>query len=224
MDNAESSSARDEVAETVSPEPERMPENNNSTSPSRRPKRNLMLEKWQAVEREGFDLDEFYRETDEALDKVEAQKREGKELYFFYGSLMYPEMLRHALQLPELPRLRPAEVVGYHVKLWGSYSAFFDGESVEPVRRMAYEVEGGEQKDRLQNYETDCYRTSKCLICLDGEEEKVLGTIFMWNGDTDELDEGVLTMRAGRPIWVGSFVISSGDMVLSGDLGVSTLD
>lgn len=35
-----------------------------------------MLEKWQAVERDSFDLDEFYRKSDEALDKVEAQKGE----------------------------------------------------------------------------------------------------------------------------------------------------
>lgn len=61
---------------------------------------------------------------------------------------------------------------------------------------MAYEVETPEQKDKLAKYETECYRTMDFYIHVAGEEEPVLGTTFVWNGDADDLDEGVFDVES----------------------------
>lgn len=94
-------------------------------------------------------------------------------------------MLQHVLDLPALPELKPAEVVGLHIKMWGPYPALINGEPGEALRGMAYEVEDGEQKYQLARYETECYRTRNFYISVLGEM-KVLGTTFAWNGDPDE--------------------------------------
>ncbi|ROW03030.1 hypothetical protein VMCG_05738 [Cytospora schulzeri] len=196
MDNAESPSTREEVAERIYPDREHLPA---SISPSDLlflPRRNIILEKWQAAERDGYDGIEDNRKVAEAVEEEEARDRVKREYYFFYGSLMYPEMLRHVLGLSELPEVKPAEVLGYRTKLWGPYPALVDGEPGEPVKGMACEIEGGEHKDRLQDYETACYRTAKCMIRVEGLEEAVLGTTFMWNGDEDDLDDGSFDQKS----------------------------
>lgn len=126
-----------------------------------------------------------------------AEEREGNSLYFFYGSLMDPSVLRHVLNLAERPRLRPASNVGYHVKMWGPYPALTltDEATRTVVRGMAYEIQGSKEKDRLAAYETGNYREHKCLICVDGSEEKVFGTTFVWAGDDAHLKEGSFDLR-----------------------------
>lgn len=49
--------------------------------------------------------------TDEVI-----EERSGDALYFFYGSLMDLPVLPHVLSLTERPRLKPASIVGYHIK------------------------------------------------------------------------------------------------------------
>lgn len=118
-----------------------------------------------------------------------------KELYFFYGSLMYPRMIQHSLGHSEMLELKPAEVVGLRVKMLGPYPALVDGEPGVVVRGVAYDVEGAGHKEKLANYETECYRTRQVLISTDGEEGQVLCTTFVWNGDPDELDEGMFDVK-----------------------------
>ncbi|KUI58380.1 hypothetical protein VP1G_05674 [Cytospora mali] len=166
-----------------------------STARAEAGRRKLMLEKFLAADEDDSDLEEFHRKAGIALAEENARAREAKELYFFYGSLMFPRMLQHVLDLHELPELKPAEVVGLHLKMWGPYPALVNGESGEVVRGMAYEVESGEQKDKLARYETECYRTRKFYISVLGEE-KVLGTTFVWNGDSDGLDEGTFDVKS----------------------------
>lgn len=151
-------------------------------------RRNIMLEKFEAVDY--AELEEVNRKADIALEERLARRREAKELYFFYGSLMFPRMLQHVLDLPELPELKPAHVVGLHLKLWGPYPALVPGQPGEIVKGMAYEVETPEQKDKLAKYETECYANKDFFIHVAGEEESVLGTTFVWSGSADELDEG----------------------------------
>lgn len=43
--------------------------------------------------------------------------------HFLCGSLMDPFVLRRVLNLTERPRLKPASIVGYHVKMWGTLSS-----------------------------------------------------------------------------------------------------
>lgn len=64
------------------------------------------------------------------------------------------------------------------------------------VNEMAYELEGTEQKDKLAKYETERYRTRAILINVFGEEEKSPGATFVWNGKSDELDEGTFESKS----------------------------
>lgn len=157
-------------------------------------RRNIMLEKFEAVDE--AELEEVHRKAGIAIREGYARRREAKELYFFYGSLMFPRMLQHVLDLPELPELKPAHIVGLHLKVWGPYPALVEGEPGEIVKGMAYEVQTPEQKDKLAKYETECYQTMDYFIRVSGEEESVLGTTFVWNGDADELDEGVFDVES----------------------------
>lgn len=91
-------------------------------------RRNIMLEKFAAVAANEAEYEEVWRRAGEALDEEIARRRAAKELYFFYGSLMFPRMLQHVLDLPELPELKPAHIVGLHMKVWGPYPALVDGE------------------------------------------------------------------------------------------------
>lgn len=58
------------------------------------------------------------------------------------------------------------------------------------VRGMAFDIESSEQKEKLAKYETECYKSRQVLISIDGEEGKVQGKAFVWNGNADDLDEG----------------------------------
>lgn len=165
------------------------------SAPAEADRRNVMLQKFLAAEEADSDFAEVHRKAGIALAEENARAREAKELYFFYGSLMFPRMLQHVLDLPELPELKPAEVVGLHVKMWGPYPALVNGEPGEVVKGMAYEVEGSEQKEKLARYETECCRTRKFYINVGGEA-RILGTTFVWNGQSDELDEGVFDVTS----------------------------
>lgn len=156
-----------------------------------------MAQKFQALEEEeDDDFDEFHRQAGLALEQELARAREAHEVYFFYGSLMFPRMLQHVLDLPAPPPLRPAEVVGLHLKMWGPYPALVDGAPGEVVRGMAYEVRGGgAHKDLLAQYETACYRPRLYQIQVQGQPERVLGTTFVWSGDAAELEEGAFDVE-----------------------------
>lgn len=117
-----------------------------------------------------------------SLKDAKTRKREGKELYFFYGSLMDPSVLQRVLGLPERPVLKPAGLYGWHMKMWGRYPVLTDEGPIELTRGMVYEVEGSELKDRLAAYETERYREQMCEISIDGVKETVTGKTFVWAG------------------------------------------
>lgn len=122
-----------------------------------------------------------------------------KQYCFFYGTLMDPPTLASILRLPEPPVMRPAKVVGYHIKLWGPYPALLVGPPLQPVEGLAYEVQSQEQLDRLSAYETSKYRIKACMIKFPsengGEEERVRGKVFVWNGESEELREGNFSLE-----------------------------
>lgn len=95
---------------------------------------------------------------------------------------MDPPTLASILQLPERPIMRPAKVVGYHIKLWGPYTALLVGPPLHPVEGLANEVQSQEQLDRLSAYETSKYRIKACMIKFPsengGEGERVRGYGF----------------------------------------------
>lgn len=114
--------------------------------------------------------------------------------YFVYGTLKDPTLLAEILSLKNIPKLYPAKVIGYSIKLWGQYPALVDGHPGEEVRGMAIRVDEQRHADRLVEYETKAYRSVSCLIRFideDGSDpEAVEGSTFKYNGDSDDLDDG----------------------------------
>lgn len=112
--------------------------------------------------------------------------------YFFYGTLMDPNMLMEILDLEEEPTLRPAKIAGYSCKLWGQYPALINGPQGSIVEGAVYEVQSEGHAARLAEYETKAYRIVPCDIkFMDGKEPaEVCGTMFRYSGPTLDLDEG----------------------------------
>lgn len=104
--------------------------------------------------------------------------------------------LRHS---KEPPRLRPARVIGYEIRLWGPYPALIDGPPSHAVEGVACEILSQKHLDRLIAYETEKYYVHACEIdLLDvgvGREETVDGNVFMWDGELDELQEGDFNLK-----------------------------
>lgn len=157
----------------------------------------LVIPKSSVAEDADIDRDEHERNRAQAAEDEMAEERGENALYFFYGSLMYPSVLRHVLNLAERPHLRPASKVGYHVKLWGPNRAltFTDEVTRTVARRVGYEIKSSKKKDRLAAHETGNYREHKCLVCVDGIEGKVFGTTFAWAGDDALLEEGSFDLK-----------------------------
>lgn len=123
--------------------------------------------------------------------------------YFFYGTLMKPNILKGVLNLQTEPILRPAKVYGYELTNWGQYKALVDGESGTALTGCAYLVESLEHEYRLATYETGAYTLKPCSIYFtDGpggreDDRPTAGKTFMYAGDAVALKEG----RFDRLLW-----------------------
>src|SRR5271156_6006330 len=91
--------------------------------------------------------------------------------YFFYGTLMDPCLLAEILSLPEKPKLRPAKLLSYTLKLWGQYPALVDGEPSDVIEGKVYNVKETKHTERLAEYETKAYWPTPCRIYFTDEEE-----------------------------------------------------
>lgn len=192
--SSEEKQGRDDIADEAAFAPLFQPPNDDPA---------FMSPKSPAAEDADIDREEHERNRAQAAEDEMAEDREGNALYFFYGSLMDPSVLRRVLNLAERPRLRPASIVGYHVKIWGPYPALTltDEATRTVVRGLAFEIKGSKKKDRLAAYETSNYREHKCLVCVDGSEEKVFGTTFVWAGDDDLLKDGSFDLRDWQQLY-----------------------
>ncbi len=123
--------------------------------------------------------------------------------YFFYGTLMKPDILKGVLSLQTEPILRPAKVYSYSLANWGQYKALVDGEPGTSLSGCAYLVESVEHEYRLARYETGAYTLKPCSIYFtDGpggreDERPTAGKTFMYAGDAVALREG----RFDRVLW-----------------------
>ncbi|KAF3930873.1 hypothetical protein ABW19_dt0204420 [Dactylella cylindrospora] len=119
---------------------------------------------------------------------------------FFYGTLTIPRVIKHVLQTAEDPLLlRPAQISGYSLRLWGPYPALIKSEQEEelgsPISGVAYKVRTEEHLDRLVTYEGENYILSDVFIRLQGEgdvddKESIAGKTFIWNGYPEDLADG----------------------------------
>ncbi|CAG7959312.1 unnamed protein product [Penicillium nalgiovense] len=112
---------------------------------------------------------------------------------------MDPHMLSQALKLlKQPPVMGRARVTGFEIKLWGPYPAPL-GKPLHSVEGVACEILSQMQLDRLAAYETDKYRLRPCLIDLldsdDNIQKDIEGVTFMWNGQQNELREGMFYLK-----------------------------
>lgn len=139
--------------------------------------------------------------------------RKSKELYFFYGSLMDPQQLQHVLGLVELPtNLTQAHIIGRKVRMWGCKSAIVRGGDLGAVvQGIAYEVEGAENKSKLDQYVTDSFVRAGCIIRMQEGQERS-GKMFVWNGDDRELQDGSFDLEE----WQNARSLEEEEMTLRG--------
>ncbi|KAK3902361.1 hypothetical protein C8A05DRAFT_33951 [Staphylotrichum tortipilum] len=127
--------------------------------------------------------------------------------YFFYGTLMKPDVLKGVLGLPSSvePVLRPAKVYGYELTNWGQYKALVEGVPGTTVAGYAYFVESAEHEYKLAYYETNAYQLAPCNVYFtdggpDGcteDERPTPGYTFKYAGDAQALKAG----RFDRALW-----------------------
>ncbi|KAK2611673.1 hypothetical protein N8I77_005003 [Diaporthe amygdali] len=134
-----------------------------------------------------------------------ARRREGKELFFFYGTLMDPDIVQEVLGLPERPVLKPALLRNRgHMRMWGPYPAFLaDQEPRVDVKGMACEIEGTERKDRLATYEGDKYNETKCFVNLvteGGETDLIVARVMASEYDIIIIGSGPAGLSAAASI------------------------
>ena len=108
--------------------------------------------------------------------------------YFFYGTLGDPQILKHHLNLADIPTLLPAHIEGCQARTWsGRYKALVEeGPQSARVSGSAFLVQNSAEEDALRFYETDKYEVVRCSIVT--EKGMLKGLTFRFNGRQEELD------------------------------------
>lgn len=88
--------------------------------------------------------------------------------YFFYGTLMEPDILGHQIGVAlDAIKLQKAVVFGGRLTTWGAYRALIDGEAGDSVKGAALLIQSQAWEDALRAYETSAYEVVRCKIHLD---------------------------------------------------------
>ncbi|KAK4200651.1 hypothetical protein QBC40DRAFT_68080 [Triangularia verruculosa] len=111
-------------------------------------------------------------------------------VYFVYGTLMNPAILKGKLTLDTEPVYKRARIRGGLLKTWGNkYNAVVDAPQMDHNKAIvdgcAFTVENSMQEDALCHYETDKYEVVRCTIELPEECKVVKGLTFRFVGETD---------------------------------------
>lgn len=111
--------------------------------------------------------------------------------FFFYGTLMDPDVLQSVLSLTHPLDVMKAKVRGYSIKLWGIYPALIPYEGGE-VLGVAGKITNWDHFIELCRYETFNYKLCFCTIVLDDGTELEDSRTFVWSGkpDSSELSDG----------------------------------
>lgn len=116
--------------------------------------------------------------------------------FFFYGSLMDPEVLQAVLGLLEVPAVQEGWVTGFRMKMWGIYPTLLPHEGGK-VFGTAWKVNSLSHLLRLTEYETSAYRWSSCNVELSTGGTLCDCRTFCWAGDpnSQELEEGCFDLQ-----------------------------
>lgn len=118
--------------------------------------------------------------------------------FFFYGTLMDPQVLMVIAMLDDLPDLSNAWVQGYDMKLWnGTYPTLLPRpDARDRIVGKVWRATSIAQCLRLQRYETSAYESADCDIHLESGEV-VKGLTFTWARDvaSEELSDGRFDLK-----------------------------
>ncbi|KAM0321705.1 hypothetical protein ACHAQA_009944 [Verticillium albo-atrum] len=106
--------------------------------------------------------------------------------FFFYGTLMDPEVLRTVAALDSLPELQDAWLAGFEMKMWnGRYPTLLPKEGMSPadtIQGKSWQATSIDQCLRLQLYETSAYECCDCVVQT-GEGQSITALTFKWARD-----------------------------------------
>ncbi|CAD0099547.1 unnamed protein product [Aureobasidium mustum] len=113
------------------------------------------------------------------LNSVAELQHDYPVLYFFYGTLAQPEILKRVLELEDDsgPALKPAHVLDGKITTLGRYRALVNSGNSR-VDGHAFMVQSEDQERFLRLYETNMYEVVRCDIMLVGEHVPVKGLTF----------------------------------------------
>lgn len=123
----------------------------------------------------------------------------GPPSFFFYGSLMDPDVVRVIAETPAAePQLHRASIRGFRLRKWGVYPTLVPGSAEDAVQGVYWQAENTRQVDLLQRYETCQYTPATCVISVEGEGRTIEdGLTFVWAGDpaSNELTDGEFSLE-----------------------------
>lgn len=120
--------------------------------------------------------------------------------FFFYGSLMDPEVFQTITKSAEAPVMRKGSITGFKMKMWGIYPVLVPETEAGTDTKITGTwcmVDSHMRFLDLQEYETVKYTPLDCTIVTeDGTELKDSAT-FGWAGnpDNNELEDGVFNFE-----------------------------
>jgi hypothetical protein len=129
--------------------------------------------------------------------------------FFFYGSLMDPEVLQAVLELPDLPAVEGARIKGYQIRMWGIYPALVSStDSTKEIMGTFWKVINHLQVYRLCLYETDAYKTVPVSLITDAGDVIEDARTFVWAGEAEssDLENGTFDMERYQKHFKGSVV------------------
>ncbi|KAI4726453.1 hypothetical protein E4T49_05808 [Aureobasidium sp. EXF-10728] len=115
------------------------------------------------------------------LDNIGDVSQEYPVLYFFYGTLAQPEVLKRVLEFehePDPSSLQPAHVLEAKITNLGQYRALVNSSSDSRVDGHAFMVQSEDKERALRLYETNMYEVVRCDIWLSGTSMPVKGLTF----------------------------------------------
>jgi hypothetical protein len=104
--------------------------------------------------------------------------------YFFYGTLMDPEVLARVAGLDKEPIMSRATIRRKRVRYWGPFRALCRGE--DSVDGLVWYASSVEIVERLRAYESDAYRDT-CVYAELENGKKIIAHTFFWNGEEEDL-------------------------------------
>ncbi|KAK3296173.1 uncharacterized protein B0H64DRAFT_397566 [Chaetomium fimeti] len=125
--------------------------------------------------------------------------------FFFYGSLMDPQVLMAVAKLDDQPDLQDVWVEGFEMKMWGGiYPVLLPINDTDNNSGASHRIKGKawrattmDQCLRLQRYETSAYEPADCRLYHPGGGEPTKGLVFVWARDpgSNQLAEGVFDLE-----------------------------